>query len=231
MLIQHDLALCLDRIAERGADEFYTGRTAALIARYMSEKGGFVTLDDLKSYRAKLRPPVHTTFRGSEVYSIGPPSSGGIVLCQMLNILERFDLRKDGRGSPATLHRVTEAMRAALFSRGPTSSATPTSSRFGRRIDLKGLLGPARLLDRRLCHAEPRSCTFSDHECRSKPHHAPISHRPDGQRRRADIHARRLLGSEVRGLERGFLLNNEMGDFKSYLGKPTPRGESGRRPT
>ena len=92
-LVQRDLALCLDRIAEKGADEFYTGRTAELIARYMIENGGFVTLDDLKSYQAKLRPPVHTTFRGSEVFSIGPPSSGGIVLCQMLNILEPFDLR------------------------------------------------------------------------------------------------------------------------------------------
>jgi gamma-glutamyltranspeptidase/glutathione hydrolase len=117
VLIQRDLAACLDRIAERGADEFYTGRTAELIARYMSEKQGSVSLDDLKAYRAKLRPSVHTTFRGYEVFSVGPPSSGGIVLCQELNILERFDLRKDGRESPATLHRVTEAMRRAYFTR------------------------------------------------------------------------------------------------------------------
>ncbi len=116
-LIQQDLAACLDRIAERGADEFYSGRTAELIARYMNEKEGFVTLEDLKAYQAKLRPPVHTTFRGSEIYSVGPPSSGGIVLCQVLNILERFDLRKDGRESPQTVHRVTEAMRRAYFTR------------------------------------------------------------------------------------------------------------------
>ena len=90
VLIQRDLALCLDRIATNGADEFYTGQTAKLIARYMTEKGGFVSLEDLGNYQAKLRPPVHTTFRGSQVYSIGPPSSGGIVLCQILNILERL---------------------------------------------------------------------------------------------------------------------------------------------
>ena len=108
---------CLERIAANGADEFYTGQTAKLIAAYMKEKHGFVSLDDLQGYEAKLRPPVHTTFRGFDVYSVGPPSSGGIVLCQMLNILERFDLRKDGRESPATLHRVTEAMRRAYFTR------------------------------------------------------------------------------------------------------------------
>ena len=102
-----------------GPDEFYTGRTAEADRRATwPTKGGFISLDDLEAYQAKLRPPVHTTFRGSDVYSIGPPSSGGIVLCQMLNILERFDLRKDGRESPTTLHRVTEAMRRGFFHAG-----------------------------------------------------------------------------------------------------------------
>jgi gamma-glutamyltranspeptidase/glutathione hydrolase len=116
-LVQPDLAGTLDRIAEAGPDEFYTGRTARFIAKYMAEHDGFVTLDDLKSYQAKLRPPTHATFRGFDVFSIGPPSSGGIVLCQMLNILERFDLKHDGRAAPRTLHLVTEAMRRAFFTR------------------------------------------------------------------------------------------------------------------
>ncbi len=116
-LVQPDLAGTLDRIAERGPDEFYTGPTARLIARYMAAHDGFITLDDLKMYQAKLRPPVHTTYRGCDIFSIGPPSSGGIVLCQMLNILEAFDLKRDGRDSPRTIHRVTEAMRRAYFTR------------------------------------------------------------------------------------------------------------------
>jgi len=116
-LVQPDLAATLGRIAEQGPDEFYTGRTARLIAGYMAGHDGFVTLDDLKSYQAKLRPPVHTTFRGCDIFSVGPPSSGGIVLCQTLNILERFDLKRDGRGAPRTLHLVTEAMRRAFFTR------------------------------------------------------------------------------------------------------------------
>ena len=68
--------------------------------------------------------PVHTTFRGFDVYTIGPRSGGGIVLCQMLNILERFDLKADGRESPRTLHRVTEAMRRAFYTRA-TQVADP----------------------------------------------------------------------------------------------------------
>jgi len=117
LLIQADLAATLNRIADAGPDEFYTGRTAELITRYMAGHDGFVTADDLKSYGAKVHPPVHTSFRGFDVYSIGPSSSGGVVLCQMLNILERFDLKADGRDSPRTLHRVAEAMRRAFYTR------------------------------------------------------------------------------------------------------------------
>ena len=116
-LIQSDLAATLERIAAAGPDEFYTGRTAQLIARYMEEKDGRITADDLAAYQAKLRPAVHTTFRGCDVWSMGPPSSGGVVLCQMLNILERFDLKADGPQAPRTVHRITEAMRRAFCTR------------------------------------------------------------------------------------------------------------------
>jgi len=116
-LIQTDLAATLERIAAAGPDEFYTGRTAQLIARYMEEKDGRITAGDLAAYQARLRPPVHTTYRGCDVWSMGPPSSGGVVLCQMLNILERFDLKADGAQAPRTVHRVTEAMRRAFCTR------------------------------------------------------------------------------------------------------------------
>ncbi len=116
-LIQGDLAATLERIAAAGPDEFYTGRTAQLICRYMVEKDGRITAADLAAYQAKFRPPVHTTFRGCDVWSMGPPSSGGVVLCQMLNILERFDLKADGAQAPRTVHRITEAMRRAFCTR------------------------------------------------------------------------------------------------------------------
>ena len=131
-LIQSDLAATLERIAAAGPDEFYTGRTAQLIARYMEEKDGRITADDLAAYQARLRPPVHTTFRGCDVWSMGPPASGGVVLCQMLNILERFDLKADGAQAPRTVHRITEAMRRAFFTRAeslgdPDFVAVPTN--------------------------------------------------------------------------------------------------------
>jgi gamma-glutamyltranspeptidase/glutathione hydrolase len=131
-LIQSDLAATLQRIAAAGHDEFYTGRTAQLIARYMEEKDGRITADDLTAYQARLRPPVHTTFRGCDVWSMGPPASGGVVLCQMLNILERFDLKADGAQAPRTVHRITEAMRRAFFTRAeslgdPDFVAVPTN--------------------------------------------------------------------------------------------------------
>ena len=94
------------------------GATAQIIARYMEEKDGRITAQDLAAYQAKMRPPVHTTFRGFDVWGMGPPSSGGIVLCQMLNILERFDLNADGRQASRTVHRSPKPC-AGPYSPGP----------------------------------------------------------------------------------------------------------------
>ena len=83
----------------------------------MDANDGRITREDLADYQAKIRPAVHTSFRGFDVWSMGPPSSGGVVLCQMLNILEQFDLKADGPQPPRTVHRITEAMRRAYFNR------------------------------------------------------------------------------------------------------------------
>ncbi len=123
-LIQRDLAETLDRIASQGADEFYTGETARKTAAYMAKQGGVITLEDLAGYQAKARPPIHGTYKGFDVYGMGPPASGGILIVQMLNILERYDLKADGPQSPRTLHRVTEAMRRGFYSRA-TEIADP----------------------------------------------------------------------------------------------------------
>ena len=94
----------------------------------MEKLGGLISLDDLAAYRAKVRPPIRGTYKGFEVYGMGPPASGGILIVQMLNILERYDLKADGPRSPRTLHRVTEAMRGDSI-RGHSRSPIPTSSR------------------------------------------------------------------------------------------------------
>ena len=116
-LIQRDLADTLDRIAIRGPDEFYVGETARKTVAHMEKLGGLVTLDDLAAYRAVARAPVRGTYKGFDLYGMGPPASGGILVAQMLNILERFDLKVDGPRSPVTLHRVAEAMRRGFYTR------------------------------------------------------------------------------------------------------------------
>src|SRR5205085_2177956 len=116
-LVQKDLARTLRRIADDGADGFYKGETADLLAAEMKADGGIITKDDLTRYKPKERAPVHGTYRGYDVYGPPPPSSGGTCLVEMLNVLENFDLRKQGRWSPETLHLLLETMRRAYLDR------------------------------------------------------------------------------------------------------------------
>jgi gamma-glutamyltranspeptidase/glutathione hydrolase len=118
-LVQPDLARTLERIADEGEAAFYTGPVARAIADTVREgnRGGVLTEGDLASYSAKKRPPVHGTYRGFDVYGPPPPSSGGIAIIEMLNVLENFNLRRDGRWSPRTLHLMIEAMRRAFLDR------------------------------------------------------------------------------------------------------------------
>ncbi len=117
LLVQKDLAATLARIAEDGPDGFYKGKTAQLIVAEMRRGGGLITLEDLASYEAKRRVPVATSYRGYEVLAMPPPSSGGVALATMLNVLEGFDVAASGFGSAQTLHLMTEAMRRAYADR------------------------------------------------------------------------------------------------------------------
>src|SRR5262249_39118653 len=112
-LVLPDLGRTLRLIAEQGPDAFYKGPVAELIAREMEAGGGLIRREDLAGYEAKERKPVHGTYRGYDVYAPPPPSSGGVCLVQMLNVLEHFDLKKQGRWSAQTLHVMAEAMRRA----------------------------------------------------------------------------------------------------------------------
>jgi len=115
--VQKDLAKTLRRIAEQGPGAFYSGELADLLTAEMKIGGGFMTKDDLAAYRAKERKPIHGTYRGYDVYGPPPPSSGGIAVVEMLNILEGFDLRKLGAGSADVRHVMAEAMRRTYADR------------------------------------------------------------------------------------------------------------------
>jgi gamma-glutamyltranspeptidase/glutathione hydrolase len=126
VLRQPDLARTLERIAQNGPAGFYEGETAALVEKEMKASGGILTAVDMKAYEAKKRVPLRGSYRGHEVLSMPPPSSGGPTLLLMLNILEGYDLKSRGAGSAAALHVTIEAMRRAYADRAPrATSAIP----------------------------------------------------------------------------------------------------------
>ncbi len=116
-LIQADLASSLKLIATQGKEAFYKGDIARKIAADMQAHQGLMTLDDLQKYQAVIREPVTGSYRGYQVVSMPPPSSGGVHLVQMLNILERWPLAELGLNSAATIHRMVEAMKLAYADR------------------------------------------------------------------------------------------------------------------
>ncbi len=116
--VQKDLAETFKRIAKNGHDGFYNGKTAELIEKDMMANGGIITREDLTEYRAIIREPIRGTYRGEYgIISMPPPSSGGITLTMMLNILEEYDLKKLGHNSSRTIHLMAEAMRRAYADR------------------------------------------------------------------------------------------------------------------
>lgn len=116
-LVQPDLARTLEAIAAGGPAAFYEGPIAEQLAAAVQAAGGILTRADLAGYRAVERAPVRGTYRGYDIIAMPPPSSGGVHLVEMLNILDGFDLEKLGAGSPAALHLEIEAMKLAYADR------------------------------------------------------------------------------------------------------------------
>jgi gamma-glutamyltranspeptidase / glutathione hydrolase len=116
-LVQRDLANTLRLIGKQGVDGFYGGKTAAAIVRASRAGGGIIDQEDLKRYRTRELAPVECDYRGYHVISAPPPSSGGVALCEMLNILEAYPLQELGWGSAQALHYEIEAMRHAFVDR------------------------------------------------------------------------------------------------------------------
>ncbi len=117
VFVQDDLADTLERIAENGRDGFYKGKTARLIAEDMARHGGLIDEAALANYEPTWREPVIGTYRGNAIVTFPPPSSGGVHVIQMLNILENFDVKGEGFGSAANIHLLAEAMRLAYADR------------------------------------------------------------------------------------------------------------------
>ncbi len=115
--VQKDLAETLKLIAAHGRDGFYKGKTADLLVAEMQRNGGLISHEDLTGYEPIWREPIHGTYRGYDIWSMSPPSSGGVLLVQMLNMLEPHDIAELGWGSAETIHLMVEAQRRAYADR------------------------------------------------------------------------------------------------------------------
>jgi gamma-glutamyltranspeptidase/glutathione hydrolase len=226
-LIQPDLARTLRLIAEDGADAFYQGKIAGLIVAEMKADAGLITRSDLASYKANACLPIHGSYRGYDVYAPPPPSSGGICLIEMLNILETFDLKKLGRWSPRTLHLMAEAMRRAYCDRArylgdPAFVQIPSrltdkkhARKLAKTIDLNRATPSAHLAPEITLAGEGDSTT----------HFSVID--KDGMAVANTYTLERSYGSRVVVKGAGFLLNNEMMDFNWYPGHTDRKGTIG----
>jgi gamma-glutamyltranspeptidase/glutathione hydrolase len=222
---QPELARTLRRLEERGPREFYEGETARLLAAEMKAGGGLITLEDLKGYRPVERVPLKGTYRGYEILTMPPPSSGGIALLQMLRMLEPHDLRALGHNSAPRYHLLIEAMRRAFADRAEFLGDPDHV-----RVPVAGLLAPEYLAVRgrsiRLDRATPSSEIGHGRpagaESPQTTHFTVVDVHGNAVSNTYTLNGGYGSGVTVRGA--GFLLNNEMDDFTSKPGEPNQFG-------
>lgn len=229
-LKQPDLARTLERIANEGPAGFYEGETALLIEKEMKANGGLITREDLKNYQAKKRTPVRGTYRGYEVIGMPPPSSGGIAVIQMLNVLEGFDLKANGYGSAQNLHLIAEAMRRAFADRArhlgdpDFNKDIPVDMLISKQYaeTLRRTINPSRA-----SVSSPGSFTWPT-ESQETTHFSVV----DANRNAVSLTytLEYGYGSRIVVPGAGFLLNNEMGDFNAGPGLTDERGLIGTTP-
>ncbi len=224
VLKQPDLARTLQRIADQGPAGFYEGETAALIEKEMLANGGLITRDDLKGYRAKRRVPLKGSYRGYEIVSMPPISSGGTALIEMLNVLEGYDLQKSGFGSADTVHLMTEAMRRAYADR----------ARYLGDPDFVPNMPIDRLTSKEYAATlrktiDPQRASKSSPDSFDWPTEShETTHVSIVDKERNAVALTYTLeygyGSRIVVPGAGFLLNNEMGDFNAGPGLTTADG-------
>ena len=224
---QADLADTLERIQKDGKDGFYKGKTADLIAEFMAANNGIITRDDLAQYEAFEREPIRGTYRGYEIVSMPPPSSGGVVLVQMLNILEGFDLKEIGHNSALYLHLLTEAMRRAYADRA-NFLGDPD---FNEDMPIPMLTSKAHA-EKQRATIDPDRASPSDpakfaqiYESEDTTHFSVVD--KDGNMVSLTYTLEHGYGSKIVVEGAGFLLNNEMGDFNARPGVTNESGTIG----
>ena len=228
-LVQRDLARTLVRISKDWRD-FYRGRTARLILRDTRENAGLIRAADLAAYRPVLREVLRGRYRGLEVLAAPPPSSGGQVLIEALNILEGYDLRAAGAGSPAAVHLASEALRRAFADRARFLG----DPAFNLDMPLDRLLSKAYAGELRGT-IEPDRASVSAPDRFTWPRDRPDTTHLSVIDRRGSAVSLTYTLEDSYGLKRivpgaGFLLNNELGDFNGGPGLTDATGLIGTPP-
>ena len=230
ILKQPELARTLGRIAAEGPAGFYEGETAALIEKEMKAHGGLITRDDLKRYRALRRKPIRGVYRGCEIISMPPSSSGGVALVEMLNVLEGFDLRGNGAGSATNVHLIVEAMRRAFADRAQHLGDPD----FHRAIPIPRLTSKEYAAALRRTISPERAFISSPtnfawaRESEQTTHLSVVDSNLNAVALTYTLEQSYGSGIVVPGA--GFLLNNEMGDFNAAPGMTTTNGLIGTPP-
>jgi gamma-glutamyltranspeptidase/glutathione hydrolase len=222
---QPDLHRTLQRIAKNGADEFYTGDTARRIAADMKRNGGTITLEDLKAYKPVERKPLQGRYRDYGIVAPPPPSSGGVGVIQMLNMLEGSEYQRSGPGSASAIHYVAEVMRRYFADRArhfgdpdfvdvPVDRLLDKGYARARRSSIE--LGRAG--DSEAVHPG----AFGMPESTETTHYSVVD--PEGNAVAVTYTLNGSFGSGVTARGTGVLLNNEMDDFSSKPGAPNEAG-------
>ena len=229
-LVLKDLGRTLRAIATGGPDAFYTGWIADRIAEDMAANGGLISKEDLASYQARERAPLRGTFRGFEIVSMPPPSSGGTALIQMLNIIEQFDLKAMGVSSAEARHVEIEAMRRAYLDRArhlgdPDFVQVPLARLLSKEYakTLAATIDPAKASSS--AELGKDIVTTSSQEAEETTHYSIVD--KDGMAVSTTTTLEGGYGSRVVVKGAGFLLNNEMGDFNKNPGVTLPDGTIG----
>ena len=227
---QPELANTLKEIRDHGQDGFYKGIVAKEIVRFMKKNGGIITMEDLQRYTAVERKPIKGTFKGYDIYSMPPPSSGGIALIEMMNLMELANLDSIPFNSTAYVHVVAEAMRRAFADRAEHLG----DSDFNLDTPLNKLTSKA-FAKTRFGNIDMAKASVSDsskfgqmYDGKHTTHFSVMD--KDGNAVSLTYTLEHAYGSGMGSPNLGFIFNNEMGDFNPNPGYTTSSGQIGTNP-
>ncbi|RPI73346.1 MAG: gamma-glutamyltransferase [Ignavibacteriales bacterium] len=218
---QPDLAWTLTQIKEKGIDGFYKGKTAELFVEQVRENGGYISLKDLEEYNPVEREPVKGIYRGYDIISMAPPSSGGVCLIELLNILENYEFKKENWGSSSYIHKLVEAMKYVYADRSkhlgdPDYYDVPVSSLISKEYS-KEIFNQIKDTATASSEILP-SEQISFYESEETTHYSVYDSYGNAVSTTTTLNS--SYGNKIVADGLGFLMNNEMDDFSAKPGEP-----------